>query len=205
MNNTIIFPHIPKCAGTSLLRQFEVADINLFLDYDKPPHCTSKFFQADCERRNRECQFLDFGGFDLVFGHFPLDRYKHLTYRYVTILRDPLERAISYFNYWKNMPASNLLAIYRDPIITGIQSGEVDFLSFIKQQRISDFSVGYLCGKRPDEFLLVGFLDDYLKFTTRLSELLGFDIKTEVWMRQGEGGAGRGRGQASPNAGSINL
>lgn len=124
MQSTIIFPHIPKCAGSSLLQQFDAAGIKLFLDYDKPPSQTNKFLQTECERRNRECQLLDFGGFDLVFGHFPLGRYTRSGYRYVTLLRDPLERAISHFNYWKNLPASNLLAVSRNPVITGIQSGE---------------------------------------------------------------------------------
>jgi hypothetical protein len=182
---TIIFPHIPKCAGTSLLRQFDASGIKLFLDYDKPPNL-SKFYQADCERRNRECQLLNFEEFDLVFGHFPLDRYRRPVYRYVTLLRDPLERAISHFNYWKNLPASNLLAIHRNPIIRRIKSGEVNFLQFIQQQKLNSFYSSYLCGKLPHKFFLVGFLDDFPKFTAQLSDLLSIDISADAQLRQGE-------------------
>lgn len=33
---TIIFPHIPKSAGTSLKTQLEQSHLKLFLDYDHP-------------------------------------------------------------------------------------------------------------------------------------------------------------------------
>jgi hypothetical protein len=182
---TIIFPHLPKCAGTSLLHQFNTANLKMFVDYDVPPHPTNKFFQNGCERRNRECKLLDFGNFDLVYGHFPISRYSQSSYRYVVLLRDPLERAISHFNFWKNLPASNYLAIHRNPIITRIQNSEVSFLEFIQQQKLSDYYSRFLCGKKPSSFHLVGFLDDYQDFVSKLSHLLGIDISPDVRLRQG--------------------
>jgi hypothetical protein len=36
---TIIVPHIPKCAGSTLKQQLvEDRNLNIFLDYDHPPH-----------------------------------------------------------------------------------------------------------------------------------------------------------------------
>jgi len=85
-----------------------------------------------------------------------------------------------------NICPPHLLVTYRDPIITGIQSGEVGFIEFIKKQKLSNFFSDYLCGVNPDEFALVGFLDEYRGFTTRLSELLEIEIKPEMRMRQSE-------------------
>jgi hypothetical protein len=59
MEDCTIFPHIPKCGVTTLLEQFRNAHIRIYLDYDWPPQST-KYFQEACERRNRECTFLDF-------------------------------------------------------------------------------------------------------------------------------------------------
>ena len=189
MGNVLIFPHIFKCGGTSLLKQFSAANIKLFVDNDHPPHRTNKFFLEQCERRNRECQLLDFVNFDLVFGHLPVDRYKRDTYRYVTLLRDLLDRAISHFFYWKNLPSSNLLAVHRNPIIAGIKSGKVDFLTFIHQLKLGDFYSSFLCDKKPVKFVLVGFLDNYSLFTNKLSKLPNIDIRLDVRMRENKRGS----------------
>ncbi|MEM9776078.1 MAG: hypothetical protein AAF902_15985, partial [Chloroflexota bacterium] len=50
----IIFPHIPKCGGTSLKKQFDKSNLKVFYDYEFPPNNRLKYFQKLCDRRNWE-------------------------------------------------------------------------------------------------------------------------------------------------------
>ncbi len=182
----IIFPHIPKCAGSSLKQQLEEAGVSAFFDYDAPPSLTQPFQIMQCEQRNQDFNRLDFSDFDLVFGHFPLARYRSAKYRYVCLLRDPLERALSHFFFWKNkLPESNAVAISRNPIILDIKKGKVDFIEFIERQRIGEFYHCYLGDARPADFTFVGFMDRYDGFVTELSRLLGVSISSNVRVREG--------------------
>lgn len=181
----IIFPHIPKCFGTSLRTQLEQADIRVFFDYDHPPHHAA-YFQKACQRRNWEYSQLDFGSFDLVFGHFPVERYCRPNYRYITLLREPLERAVSQFFYWKyGIPAENRLAFVRNPDLEKIQRGQMDFLEFIKIHHIDAFYRSFLGDVKPSDFLLVGFTQRYPDFINRLSEYLPIRLSPEVHLRKG--------------------
>jgi hypothetical protein len=150
-----------------------------------PPHI-NKFFRNACETRNKEASFLDFSLFDLVFGHFPINRYKSNNYKYVTLLRHPVDRAISQYFYWKNIvPENNLLALYRYPTITDIKNGNISFIDFLKTQKIGSFYSNYLGDKSPDEFLLVGFTESYDAFLHKLSELLNIKLSSDIQLRQG--------------------
>lgn len=185
----IIFPHIPKCFGTSLKTQLEQADIRIFFDYDHPPHHAA-YFQKACERRNRDYSLLDFGSFDLVFGHFPIQRYCRPNYRYITLLRDPLERAVSQFFYLKyGIPADNRLAFVRNPDLEKIQRGQMDFLEFIRTHHIDAFYQSFLGEMKPSDFLLVGFTQRYSEFIDRLSDYLAVRLSPDVHLRKGEKGA----------------
>lgn len=182
----IIFPHVPKCGGTTLYQQLEQSDKKVFFDYDKSPNA-NKFHAKGCARRNWEFSLLDFRMFDVVFGHFPVCRYEKPHYRYVTLLRHPVERAVSQYFYWKNqVPDNNLRIVAMEPIISGIKSGQVGFLDFLQQQDMAHFYHRYLGEKRPDEYELVGFTDAYESFCSRLSEMLGLEVRHDIQLRKGE-------------------
>jgi hypothetical protein len=186
---TIIFPHIPKCGGTSILQELGESGLKVYLDYDHPPNPTNAYMQRECGRRNREHQMLDFSNFDIVFGHYPIERYNRGSYSYVTLLRDPLERAISHFNYWKELPATNMLAVQRNPIISGIQTGTVDFIKFVEQQKLGTFYRRFLCEAHPGNFILIGLLEEYREFAEQLSNLLGATIDGSTHARPGSSSA----------------
>lgn len=175
------FPRIPKCAGASIRKQLLEAGIKLFLDHDHPPH-RMPFFAAGCQRRNRECELLDFNAVDMVFGHFPARRYRRPRYRLVLLLREPLQRALSQYSYWKNiLPATNLLALHRNPVIRGIKAGTLGFAEFAKT--IHTYRL-YLDGMKPEDFHLVGFLDRYPQSLAHCSELLGVSLAPVVRERE---------------------
>lgn len=183
-NNCLIFPHIPKCSGSSLRVQFESSPLKVYFDYDKPPH-DKGFFQKECEKRNRDASMLDFGAFDLVFGHFPIQRYNRKSYQHIALLRHPVERAISHFFYWKNiLPESNKLALHRNPVISEIKNGSVGFLDFIRSTKCSSTYSSYLGTMAPEKFLLVGFTEEYENFLNDLSRILKIELTTNVRLRE---------------------
>ena len=184
---TLIFPHIPKCCGTSLKQQFEQSsEIRVFFDYDHPPHNSKKYFEDRCKQRNRDSSYLNFRNFDLVFGHFPIERYKRENYHYAVLLREPLDRAISQFFYWKNvLPITNVTALIRQPIIKDIKEGRADFLSFIEACKMDQFYLDYLNDFNPSDFRLIGFFDEYELFLSKLSDLLNISLRSDTHERKG--------------------
>jgi len=105
-----LFVHLPKCAGTSVRSVVENAldqtgeNPVLVLDYD------SHFKIPGSQRVARILRDLsdpvEVSIDALVYGHFFPIKYigaqKPHDLRLVTILRDPLDRLISHFNFWNN-------------------------------------------------------------------------------------------------------
>jgi hypothetical protein len=143
MANTIYFPHIPKCGGTSVKKFIQRSGLSVFIDYDHPPS-HKKYYKDLSDRRNKEFLQLNFDVFDIVFGHYPIKRYKHNA-NVILLLRHPVDRAISHFNYWKYViPESNLNAVAKEPLVKSIKDGECDFINFLQSASIDNFYLRYL-------------------------------------------------------------
>ena len=163
MADTIYFPHIPKCGGTSVKKFIESNGLSIFNDYDHPPS-HKKFYNNLADRRNKEFSQLNFDVFDIVFGHYPIKRYKHKA-NVILLLRHPVDRAISHFNYWKYvMPESNLISIAKEPLVKAIKDGKCDFVNFLKSANIDAFYLRYL-----DELELSDVKQVF--FTNKIDEL----------------------------------
>ena len=103
---TLVSVHLPKTAGTSLcetLKQYFGSD--LALDYDAPPMQAQRWGREWHAIRSGLCiRRCTNAGAKVVHGHFLPVKYwfalagKHA--RYVTWLRDPVERVISHYHYW---------------------------------------------------------------------------------------------------------
>lgn len=104
-----VIVHIPKAAGSSLkesiAEQFGAAEI--YFDYHKP-------LSIDPALRKLQCMVMSLktGKISqrIIFGHFLAGKYaqfsgevfqKRQDWRYITFLRDPLQRAISHYHFWK--------------------------------------------------------------------------------------------------------
>jgi hypothetical protein len=94
-SETILFMHIPKTAGTAfreaMIRNYKHSQVAYL--YPHPPgFLVSNLGLLPLEQRAR---------FRLVMGHFQYGIHEFLPqeYTYVTIVRDPVERVISHYNY----------------------------------------------------------------------------------------------------------
>ena len=116
-----IFVHLPKCGGTSIstgLRQALGAGTEGFID----PMETRKWARFDLpngERAEGSARLFQIRltllrahadrGVPFIYGHFPLDEclfarpkteQHEQGYRWLTVLRDPVDRLLSQFRYW---------------------------------------------------------------------------------------------------------
>lgn len=110
----IVFVHIPKAAGTSLKEAIcsRVGPENIYFDYQRP-------LEKGDLRRQYECLLASVSAKprpeSVIFGHFLAGKYGRLNglhftkqpgVAYVTFLRDPLQRAISHYFFWKRTPVA---------------------------------------------------------------------------------------------------
>lgn len=104
-----VIVHIPKAAGSSLKEAISqaIAPDNIYFDYNKPLSTpplprklkclASSFFTRGMEK-------------EIIFGHFQAGKYadfskgkfhKRAGWRYIVFVRDPLQRAMSHYHFWK--------------------------------------------------------------------------------------------------------
>lgn len=100
-NKLIFFIHVPKAAGTSLLKVVRE-------NYEK-----NNLYQingSNIDSSSREIRGLSFfqkRRLKVVYGHMAYGWHKQFTHRkfeYITILRDPVDRIISHYFYVRRMP-----------------------------------------------------------------------------------------------------
>ncbi len=106
---TIVFLHIPKAAGTSLKQAISerIGPANMVYDYHRPMAKARWRRNGDCLISS--CLTRQPRG-QVVFGHFLAGKYAHFTgsgfikrpgFHYAIFFREPLQRAVSHYHFWK--------------------------------------------------------------------------------------------------------
>lgn len=153
----IVFPHIPKCAGSSIKSQIEDrADV--FFDYHNHPTWVDEAEKIAGQKKQFDLKeklqtLRDW----LVFGHFSATDYDGIPYDLkILLLRDPLERAISHYHYiLQNLP-DNETTRRRHTEVSLIKDGKMSLEEFVELEHIRYFySEYYLKGVAVDSRLLV--------------------------------------------------
>lgn len=100
MNELIIFTHIPKTAGTSFIKTVVEPNLSSSQIYN---YIGLKKFILDNQSK-----------YSFVAGHSPygLHRFTKKKVKYITFLRDPIERAVSFYYFIK----SSDINLYKHPL-----------------------------------------------------------------------------------------
>ena len=104
-----VIVHIPKVAGSSLKESIseKFGSDDICYDYHKPLSVTPVLRKLKCLASSYLTRQIKQ---KIVFGHFLVGKYanasmpvfcKRQDWAYITFLRDPLQRAISHYHFWK--------------------------------------------------------------------------------------------------------
>lgn len=181
----IIFVHIPKAAGTSLKNALveRVGGEAVAFEYDRP-------MADDRLTRNAKCLRASLGGRlaerQVTFGHFLAGKYARFTLGgfvgrsglgYATILREPLQRAISHYHFWRR----TYLGGHRVWEKFTAESWSLE--RFLLSPEHVDFQSQFLWNFPLENFDYVGLSERYAESLDLLghtfAELRGLAVRTE--------------------------
>jgi len=178
----ILFPHIPKCAGSSIKSQLEKRE-DVFLDYFNHPTWA---YQPDKEEGRKKQDELKetIRNLDLwiVFGHFSICTYYDLPYDLaIILLRDPLERAVSHYHYFKQLLPDNDTTRRRHKEVGPIKENRMSIEEFVELDHIKYFySKYYLNNIALDEKILVVPMDDMKSSFSKIMEVSNLKLDYTV-------------------------
>lgn len=172
-----LFLHMPKCAGTSIKRMLETEIIEqVAFDYD------SYFKIPESERSEKIRQSLDSPikciGKEIVYGHFFPVKYigntKPANLRLVTILRDPIERLISHYNFWNS-------GIFSDHYLWAKMKRENWKLKdFIMREEMRNFYSQYLTQIPLQFFSYIGIYENLTESVEMCLSTLGLKLRNTI-------------------------
>lgn len=137
--NTLIFLHIPKTAGSTfhhILEKNYNPENSFTIDGLHPGNSVSEFKELSVDKRS---------SVDLLKGHmlFGLHKYIPTACTYITFLRDPVERVVSYYYYVCRFPEH-----YLHDKVVGRKMTLQQFVESGLTTEIYDFQVKLLAGDK---------------------------------------------------------
>ena len=177
----LISVHVPKCAGSSLGRALEEAcgKNSVYFDYGDRPADPASPMNLDPDRffeqSNRDVG-LNLSGKRVVHGHFHPNKYKLAPAKLrITLLREPVERAISHYFFWKKMPRHG--HVLHDYFL----DRELGLLDFVRLPTIREFYTRSFFGSvNMAEFDIIGLYDKIDIFYRKIEESLNIEMSRAI-------------------------
>ncbi|MHC1788343.1 hypothetical protein [Solidesulfovibrio sp.] len=186
----IIFPHIPKCAGSSVKRQLDGL-AHIVFDYNLHPTWAYRpDMQIGQQRRAAVLKKLESQKEWVVFGHFAPSEFYCIDHDLVLIiLREPCRRAVSQYFYFKQKLPDNEVTRRRHAEVGLIKDGDMSIESFLKLEHIRYFySMYYLNGLALNNKLVVLPMEDLDGTFHTIQELTGISLSSTFWENKNEYG-----------------
>ncbi len=151
--------HIPKTAGTSFRRALEErfpGKVALYYGLHDPK--TTPAIRVRHEEIASRVPALAAEGFEILHGHVALKFIKPFVkdpkHQVWTWLRDPVERTLSQYSFYKDRPADK-------PLAEAVRAGEVGLEAFARKPFIRELQARYLRGFRLEDLAFVGLTEQF--------------------------------------------
>ena len=143
MNNKLIFQHLPKCGGSTfnkiIYRMYKPEQTFSIHSVDNIRLNINDFTNQPLEKRNQ---------LNLLYGHMKFGLHKYMTGNpmYITFLRKPEERIVSYYYYVLSLPHHRLYKKVIDEKMTLF-----DFVTKINLGDVNNGQIMYISGIEDKE------------------------------------------------------
>lgn len=182
---TLIYLHIQKTAGTSVVAEFrkKFTEIDMGLIYPYPHGLSMpQFAQIPLSQKSY---------YRVVAGHafFGMHRFMGRPCRYATVMRDPVERVISHYWHRRKESAIVKLGDYHIPLHAAVNEGLLDEFDNLQLREIAGIAIqtvplGQVSQPEVDlalynveqHFSWIGFADTLERDLPSLDRLLGWSI-----------------------------
>lgn len=202
---TVFFIHIPKCAGTSfniILKNMYPPEVIYPIDNSRYEHSSEEFKRLSSHEKAH---------LTLVFGHMYYGLYSFMPHKasHVTILRDPVKRLVSLYNYglqtagvsWqarmlKEKPT--FVNFLKDHYTNTADNGIARFLSghdlaVAAYGQCGSETANQAISNLTNHFSAIGFLEDFDQSMVLFKHVLGWNKQplykrrnVTPWFRMGD-------------------
>jgi hypothetical protein len=171
----LISVHVPKCAGYAFRIALQAAygTDSVHLDYGDRVADPASPMQLDPDgflEGVRAGGYAELSGKCVVHGHFHIRKYRYLTQpaRRITVLRHPVDRTVSNYNFWQTFKrhGHTLQNYMLDRRLSLIQFARLPYMRYF-YERV------YFAGIERSLFDYVGSVESLDRDLPALSELLG--------------------------------
>lgn len=174
MSGLIVSVHIPKTGGVTFREALAAAaGGHLVLDYDDRPLAPRSLARSVRERLRRVELPPDTRA---VHGHFVASKYRrrYPDARFVTWLRDPVERLASHYYYWLREPDPKNATCRR------LLEENLTLAQFAELSEMRDVHARFLGGVPVEDFAFVGLTESFDEGMALFERLFGIPAQAEA-------------------------
>lgn len=181
----IISTHLPKTAGSSFAYSLKnhFGDTSFKLDYKDWPINTPKLKRNFAAIKNYTLNpYKDYTGVECIHGHFLPFKYlglkKKYNVKFITWVRDPIQRMASHYYFWKRTYNPKVSPILHRKIVEENWTLE----EFCLSKELRNFYNVFLWGFDIKQFSFIGvteYFDEDMKWFSDNILKVKLDVKTE--------------------------